>query len=117
MKTSFIYTNPDETLAVTRVVAVRDGMELIYTNLPGVVVKCQSFGEHDELREILLVTEAPAELVESHGPSITYVNGVTKITWSSGSATDDATMAREIAIMRLAQWMAQEMLALHGAIA
>lgn len=114
--TNIIYTNPDETLAVTRVVALQENIKLLYTNIPNVVVKLTSFGGADELREILYISTLPVENVVGRGPSIRHDKRGVQISWSSGNAKSIKAMGDEIQVMRLAQWMAEEQLALYSGV-
>lgn len=123
----FLYTNKDEDIAITKAVTLSDDakmlytVELLYTNIPNVVVKLTRDGyDGDETREILYVAtiseeRAGDERVVGRGPVITFDHRGISIRWSSGNAKSLKALDDEIRVMRLAAFMALEMELLHSA--
>lgn len=116
----FLYTNADEDIAITKVVTLSDSPEtlhsvdLLYTNIPNVVVKATSHGYDDETREILYVTTIGEERVVGRGPVIRFDDRGIEVRWTSGDAKSLKALDDEIRVMRLAAFMALEMELLHG---
>lgn len=101
-----------ETIEITAVETVNNTISILSTNIPNVVVKVIKFDEVSELREILVLDDA--KLVADRGPSVRKdkVFGQSaykvRITWASGSTNLD-DIDREIDMMKLAKFMAEEM--------
>ena len=107
-------TKTETDISIVRVATHHGGMEIMYTSVPGVIVRKRAFDDRNETREILFVNEY-TEVVIDRGPTVhkdtRYGSDVPTfhVTWPSGRAETVAEMDREIVFMRVAAWMLMEM--------